>query len=190
MIKKKNKVKQVYSSRRKAQILAMIEASKDSSINFTKSRDPLDIVEMMLKIVEHLFIIPREDFLSHSRCRDHVNRRCLVANLIVSHTDLRDVAIGKAINRDRTTALHMFKLHDDLMSTDKTYREWFERASSLYARANYFPQADNVTIDIITERIIKLNEEMEVLNNMLGNLLVANNPKKQNVTSTEQSLTD
>lgn len=189
MIKKKNKVKQIYSSRRKSQILAMIEASKDSSINFTKSRDPLDIVEMMLKIVEHLFIIPREDFLSHSRCRDHVNRRCLVANLIVTYTDLRDVAIGKAINRDRTTALHMFKLHDDLMSTDKTYIEWFERASSLYARANFIPHIDSVTIDSIVERIIKLNEEVETLNGMLGNLLV-NVKSKDNVTSTEQSLID
>lgn len=189
MIKKKNKVKQIYSSRRKAQILAMIEASKDSSINFTKSRDPLDIVEMMLKIVEHLFVIPREDFLSHSRCRDHVNRRCLVANLIVTYTDLRDVAIGKAINRDRTTALHMFRLHDDLMSTDRTYRDWFERASSLYARANFIPHIDDVTMDSIIERIIKLNEEVETLNGMLGNLLV-NVKSKDNVTSTEQSLID
>jgi hypothetical protein len=170
MIKKKNKVKQVYSSRRKAQILAMI-------------------VEMMLKIVEHLFIIPREDFLSHSRCRDHVNRRCLVANLIVTYTDLRDVAIGKAINRDRTTALHMFRLHDDLMSTDRTYRDWFERASSLYARANFIPHIDDVTMDSIVERIIKLNEEVETLNGMLGNLLV-NVKSKENVTSTEQSLID
>ena len=189
MIKKKNKVKQIYSSRRKAQILAMIEASKDSSINFTKSRDPLDIVEMMLKIVEHLFVISREDFLSHSRCRDHVNRRCLVANLIVTYTDLRDVAIGKAINRDRTTALHMFRLHDDLMSTDRTYRDWFERASSLYARANFIPHIDDVTMDSIIERIIKLNEEVETLNGMLGNLLV-NVKSKDNVTSTEQSLID
>ena len=189
MIKKKNKVKQIYSSRRKAQILAMIEASRDSSINFTKSRDPLDIVEMMLKIVEHLFVIPREDFLSHSRCRDHVNRRCLVANLIVTYTDLRDVAIGKAINRDRTTALHMFRLHDDLMSTDRTYRDWFERASSLYARANFIPHIDDVTMDSIIERIIKLNEEVETLNGMLGNLLV-NVKSKDNVTSTEQSLID
>jgi hypothetical protein len=144
---------------------------------------------MMLKIVEHLFIIPREDFLSHSRCRDHVNRRCLVANLIVSHTDLRDVAIGKAINRDRTTALHMFRLHDDLMSTDRTYRDWFERASSLYARANFIPHIDDVTMDSIIERIIKLNEEVEALNGMLGNLLV-NVKSKDNVTSTEQSLID
>lgn len=189
MIKKKNKVKQVYSSRRKAQILAMIEASRDSSISFTKSRDPLDIVEMMLKIVEHLFVIPREDFLSHSRCRDHVNRRCLVANLIVSHTDLRDVAIGKAINRDRTTALHMFRLHDDLMSTDRTYRDWFERASSLYAKANFIPHINDVTMDSIIERIIKLNEEVEALNGMLGKLLV-NVKSKENVTSTEQSLID
>ena len=189
MIKKKNKVKQIYSSRRKAQILAMIEASRDSSISFTKSRDPLDIVEMMLKIVEHLFVISREDFLSHSRCRDHVNRRCLVANLIVSHTDLRDVAIGKAINRDRTTALHMFRLHDDLMSTVRTYRDWFERASSLYARANFIPHIDDVTMDSIIERIIKLNEEVETLNGMLGNLLV-NVKSKDHVTSTEQTLTD
>jgi hypothetical protein len=144
---------------------------------------------MMLKIVEHLFVIPREDFLSHSRCRDHVNRRCLVANLIVSHTDLRDVAIGKAINRDRTTALHMFRLHDDLMSTDRTYRDWFERASSLYARANFIPHIDDVTMDSIIERIIKLNEEVEALNGMLGNLLV-NVKSKDNVTSTEQSLID
>jgi hypothetical protein len=189
MIKKKNKVKQVYSSRRRAQILAMIEASRDSSISFTKSRDPLDIVEMMLKIVEHLFVIPRKDFLSESRCRDHVNRRCLVANLIVTHTDLRDVAIGKAINRDRTTALHMFRLHDDLMSTDNTYRDWFERASSLYARANFIPHINDVTMDSIIERIIKLNEEMETLNGMLGKLLV-NVKSKEDVTSTEQALTD
>jgi hypothetical protein len=99
------------------------------------------------------------------------------------------VAIGKAINRDRTTALHMFRLHDDLMSTDGTYRDWFERASSLYAKANFIPHINNVTMDSIIERIIKLNEEVEVLNGMLGNLLV-NVKSKDNVTSTEQALTD
>ena len=189
MIKKKNKVKQVYSTRRKKQILAMIEASRDSSINFTKSRDPLDIAEMMLKIVEHLFAIPRAEFLTNSRVRDHVVRRCLVANLILTYTDLRDVAIGKLINRDRTSAIHMFRLHDDLIIVDKTYKDYFERASSLYARANYLPRIDDVTMDSIIERIIKLNEEVETLNGMLGNLLV-NVKSKDHVTSTEQSLTD
>ena len=83
----------------------------------------------------------------------------------------------------------MFRLHDDLMSTDRTYRDWFERASSLYARANFIPHIDSVTIDSIVERIIKLNEEVETLNGMLGNLLV-NIKSKDNVTSTEQSLID
>jgi hypothetical protein len=189
MIKKKDKVKQIYSTRRKSQILAMIEASRDSSISFTKSRDPQDIAEMMLKIVEHLFAIPRAEFLTNSRVRDHVVRRCLVANLILTYTDLRDVAIGKIITRDRTSALHMFRLHDDLMIVDKTYKDWFERASSLYARANFIPHIDDVTIDSIIERIIKLNEEVETLNGMLGNLLV-NVKSKDNVTSTEQALTD
>ena len=189
MIKKKEKIKQIYSKRKKSQILAMIEYSRDSSISFTKSRDPLEIAEMMLKIVEHLFAIPRAEFLTNSRVRDHVVRRCLVANLVLTYTDLRDVAIGKIITRDRTSALHMFRLHDDLMIVDKTYKDWFERASSLYARANYFPHIDNVTIDSIIERIIKLNEEVELLNGMLGNLLV-NVKSKDHVTSTEQTLTD
>lgn len=189
MIKKPNKIQQAYSKRRKDQILAMIESSRDSSISFTKSRDPLEIAEMMLKIVEHLFIIPRTEFLTDSRIRDHVVRRCLVANLILTYTDLRDVAIGKIINRDRTSAIHMFRLHDDLIIVDKTYKDYFERASSLYARANYFPNIDNVTLDSIIERIIKLNEEVELLNGMLGNLLV-NVKSKDNVTSTEQALTD
>ena len=189
MIKKKKKVKQIYSARRKSQILAMIEASRDSSISFTKSRDPLDIAEMMIKIVEHLFAIPKEDFLTQSRYREHVTRRCLVANLLVTFTDLGDTAIGKVINRDRTTALHMFRLHDDLMIVDKTYKDWFERASSLYARANFIPHIDDVTMDSIIDRIISLNEEVELLNGMLGNLLV-NVKSKEDVTSTEQSLTD
>jgi hypothetical protein len=189
MIKKPNKIKQAYSKRRKDQILAMIESSRDLSINFTKSRDAMDIAEMMLKIVEHLFIIPREEFLTESRVRDNVVRRCLVANLILTYTDLRDVAIGKIITRDRTSALHMFRLHDDLMIVDKTYKDWFERASSLYARANYLPSMDAVTLDGVIEKIIKLNEEVELLNGMLGNLLV-NVKSKDNVTSTEQALTD
>ena len=149
----------------------------------------MDIAEMMLKIVEHLFIIPREEFLTESRVRDTVVRRCLVANLILTYTDLRDVAIGKIINRDRTSAIHMFRLHDDLMIVDKTYKEYFERASSLYARANYLPSMDSATLDSVIEKIIKLNEEVELLNGMLGNLLV-NVKSKENVTSTEQSLTD
>jgi hypothetical protein len=189
MIKKKNKAKQAYSKRRKDQILAMIEASRDSSISFTKSRDPQEIAEMMLKIVEHLFAIPRAEFLTESRMRDHVVRRCLVANLILTYTDLRDVAIGKIINRDRTSAIHMFRLHDDLIIVEKTYKDWFERASSLYARANFIPHIEDVTMDSIIERIIKLNEEVETLNGMLGNLLV-NVKSKDHVTSTEQSLTD
>jgi hypothetical protein len=189
MIKKKEKLKQIYSKRRKDQILAMIESSRDLSINFTKSRDPLEIAEMMLKIVEHLFAIPRSEFLTQSRLRDHVVRRCLVANLILTYTDLRDVAVGKIINRDRTSAIHMFRLHDDLIIVDKTYKDYFERASSLYARANYLPSVDRVTIDSIVERIIKLNEEVETLNGMLGNLLV-NVKSKDHVTSTEQTLTD
>lgn len=189
MIKKKEKIKQIYSKRKKSQILAMIESSRDSSISFTKSRDPLEIAEMMLKIVEHLFAIPRSEFLTQSRLRDHVVRRCLVANLVLTYTDLRDVAIGKLINRDRTSAIHMFRLHDDLIIVDKTYKDYFERASSLYARANYFPNIDDVTIDSIIERIIKLNEEVETLNGMLGNLLV-NVKSKDHVTSTEQTLTD
>ena len=83
----------------------------------------------------------------------------------------------------------MFRLHDDLMIVDKTYKDWFERASSLYARANFIPHIDDVTIDSIIEKIIKLNEEVELLNGMLGNLLV-NVKSKDNVTSTEQALTD
>jgi len=83
----------------------------------------------------------------------------------------------------------MFRLHDDLMIVDKTYKDWFERASSLYARANFIPHIDDVTMDSIIERIIKLNEEVEVLNGMLGNLLV-NVKSKDNVTSTEQALID
>ena len=189
MIKKREKLKQIYSKRKKSQILAMIESSRDSSISFTKSRDPLEIAEMMLKIVEHLFAIPRSEFLTQSRMRDHVVRRCLVANLILTYTDLRDVAVGKIINRDRTSAIHMFRLHDDLIIVDKTYKDYFERASSLYARANYLPRIDDVTMDSIIERIIKLNEEVETLNGMLGNLLV-NVKSKDHVTSTEQSLTD
>ena len=189
MIKKREKLKQIYSKRKKSQILAMIESSRDLSINFTKSRDPLEIAEMMLKIVEHLFAIPRSEFLTQSRLRDHVVRRCLVANLVLTYTDLRDVAIGKLINRDRTSAIHMFRLHDDLIIVDKTYKDYFERASSLYARANYLPRIDDVTMDSIIERIIKLNEEVETLNGMLGNLLV-NVKSKDHVTSTEQSLTD
>ncbi len=189
MIKKKEKIKQIYSKRKKSQILAMIESSRDSSISFTKSRDPLEIAEMMLKIVEHLFAIPRSEFLTQSRLRDHVVRRCLVANLVLTYTDLRDVAIGKLINRDRTSAIHMFRLHDDLIIVDKTYKDYFERASSLYARANYLPRIDDVTMDSIIERIIKLNEEVETLNGMLGNLLV-NVKSKDHVTSTEQTLTD
>lgn len=189
MIKKREKLKQIYSKRKKSQILAMIESSRDSSISFTKSRDPLEIAEMMLKIVEHLFAIPRSEFLTQSRLRDHVVRRCLVANLVLTYTDLRDVAIGKLINRDRTSAIHMFRLHDDLIIVDKTYKDYFERASSLYARANYLPRIDDVTMDSIIERIIKLNEEVETLNGMLGNLLV-NVKSKDHVTSTEQTLTD
>ena len=189
MIKKREKLKQIYSKRKKSQILAMIESSRDSSISFTKSRDPLEIAEMMLKIVEHLFAIPRSEFLTQSRMRDHVVRRCLVANLILTYTDLRDVAVGKIINRDRTSAIHMFRLHDDLIIVDKTYKDYFERASSLYARANYLPRIDDVTMDSIIERIIKLNEEVETLNGMLGNLLV-NVKSKDHVTSTEQTLTD
>ena len=189
MIKKREKLKQIYSKRKKSQILAMIESSRDSSISFTKSRDPQEIAEMMLKIVEHLFAIPRAEFLTESRMRDHVVRRCLVANLVLTYTDLRDVAIGKLINRDRTSAIHMFRLHDDLIIVDKTYKDYFERASSLYARANYLPRIDDVTMDSIIERIIKLNEEVETLNGMLGNLLV-NVKSKDHVTSTEQTLTD
>ena len=83
----------------------------------------------------------------------------------------------------------MFRLHDDLIIVDKTYKDYFERASSLYARANYLPRIDDVTMDSIIERIIKLNEEVETLNGMLGNLLV-NVKSKDHVTSTEQSLTD
>jgi hypothetical protein len=59
----------------------------------------------------------------------------------------------------------------------------------LYARANFIPHIDDVTIDSIIEKIIKLNEEVELLNGMLGNLLV-NVKSKDNVTSTEQALTD
>lgn len=189
MIKKPKKPNQVYSKRRHSQILAMIESSRDLSISFTKSHDPQDIAEMMLKIVEHLFAIPRAEFLTESRLRDHVVRRCLVANLILTYTNLRDTAIGKLINRDRSSAIYMFRLHDDLMIVDKIYKDYFERASSLYARANYLPSVDRVTIDGIVEKIIKLNEEVELLNGMLGNLLV-NVKSKDHVTSTEQSLTD
>jgi hypothetical protein len=144
---------------------------------------------MMMKIVEHLFHIPREEFLSESRIRDYVVRRTLVVNLITMHTHHRDVEIAKVINRDRTSVIHMQKLHDDLMFSDGTYREYFERASSLYARANYLPRVEDATLDSIIEKIVKLNEEVEVLNGMLGNLLV-NVKSKDNVTSTEQALTD
>ena len=167
----------------------LIESSRDSSIEFTKSRDPKAISEMMMKIVEHLFHIPREEFLSESRIRDYVVRRTLVVNLISMHTHHRDVEIAKLINRDRTSVIHMQKLHEDLMFSDGTYREYFERASSLYARANYLPRVEDATLDSIIEKIVKLNEEVEVLNGMLGNLLV-NVKSKDNVTSTEQALTD
>jgi hypothetical protein len=105
------------------------------------------------------------------------------------HTHHRDIEIAKLINRDRTSVIHMQKLHEDLMFSDGTYREYFERASSLYARANYLPRVEDATLDSIIEKIVKLNEEIEVLNGMLGNLLV-NVKSKDNVTSTEQALTD
>ena len=181
--------KKFYSTKRRKHLMNLIESSRDSSIEFTKSRDPKAISEMMMKIVEHLFHIPREEFLSESRIRDYVVRRTLVVNLISMHTHHRDVEIAKLINRDRTSVIHMQKLHEDLMFSDGTYREYFERASSLYARANYLPRVEDATLDSIIEKIVKLNEEVEVLNGMLGNLLV-NVKSKDNVTSTEQALTD
>ena len=186
---KKLDPKRQYSRKRRQQILAMIESSRDSSISFTKSRNPQDIAEMMLKIVEHLFHIPRGEFLSDSRLRDYVVRRTLVVNLISMHTDLRDTGIAEIVKKDRTSVIHMQKLHNDLMYSDGTYRDYFERSSSLYARANYLPRIEDVTLDGIIEKIVKLNEEVELLNGMLGNLLV-NVKSKDNVTSTEQALTD
>jgi len=187
MTKKKSKT--IYSARRRQQILPMIESLKDSSIELKKSQDPLDIAEMMFKIVEHLFVIPREEFLNEGRARDHVIRRCLIANLIGTFTDIRDYKIGELLGRDRTTILHMFRVHDDLIYSDKVYKDWFERASSLYARSNYFPKVDNVTMDSIIEKIIKINEDVEELNAMLGNLLV-NTKSLKDVSTTDQALTD
>jgi hypothetical protein len=105
------------------------------------------------------------------------------------HTDLRDTGIAEIVKKDRTSVIHMQKLHNDLMYSDGTYRDYFERSSSLYARANYLPRIEDVTLDGIIEKIVKLNEEVELLNGMLGNLLV-NVKSKDNVTSTEQALTD
>ena len=180
--------KKIYSTKRRRDILNLIESSRDSSIEFTKSRDPKAIAEMMMKVVEHLFHIPRTEFLSESRIRDYVVRRTLVVNLITMHTEMRDIEIGKIVGRDRTSVIHMQRLHDDLMFSDGTYRDYFERASSLYSRANYIPRINDATMDSILEKIIKLNEEVEQLNGMLGNLLV-NVKSKQDDSSTDP-LTD
>lgn len=181
-------VKPTFSKKKKMELIRLIESSRDSSLNLQKSRNPLDIAEMIIKIVEHLFHIPRAEFTSQSRDRDYVIRRCLVVNLISIHTNFRESAIGEYVNRDRVTVYHMFKLHEDLMYSDPTYRDYFQRASSLYARANFFPSVQCTTIDEITEKIIKLNEEMENLNEMLGVILT--NTKSSDDTESSQSLTD
>ena len=91
-----------------------------------------DISDALFKIVQLKTGVSTEDFLTHNRKRKFVLSRCIYANLLHIFTNLNDEEISKLINKDRTSVYHMYKIHEDLISVDKSYRKLFEDCSGNY----------------------------------------------------------
>lgn len=165
------------SKKQRKLLLDMIQSSQDSYLELPQAWDQEEIAKMMIKIVEHLYKVPAEDFIDRGseaggRSRGYVVRRVMVVNLIRLFTDMSDSDIAKHIKKDRTSVIHMYHNHDALMFSDKEYRLWFERAASLYSRINNQPRILDSKIGDVVEAVVNINKQVAELNQILGAYLI------------------
>jgi hypothetical protein len=165
------------SRKLRKQLSDMIESSQHSYLELPTAWNPDDIATMMIKIVEHLFKIPATEFIDKGseaggRSREYVLRRVMVVNLIRLFTDMSDTDTGKIVKKDRTSVIHMYHNHEAWMFSDKQYREWFERASSLYSRINRQPRILDAKIGDVVEAVVNINKQVAELNQILGAYLI------------------
>lgn len=155
----------------------MIESSQHSYLELPPAWSQADIAKMMIKIVEHLFKIPATEFIDKGseaggRIREYVVRRVMVVNLIRLFTGMSDTDTGKHVKKDRTSVIHMYHNHEAWMFSDKEYREWFERAASLYSRINKQPKILDARIGDVVDAVVNINKQVAELNQLLGAYLI------------------
>lgn len=165
------------SKKQRKLLLDMIQSSQDSYLELPQAWDQEEIAKMMIKIVEHLYKVPAEDFIDRGseaggRSREYVVRRVMVVNLIRLFTDMSDTDTGKIVKKDRTSVIHMYHNHEAWMFSDKQYREWFERAASLYSRINNQPRILDSKIGDVVEAVVNINKQVAELNQILGAYLI------------------
>lgn len=165
------------SKKQRKLLLDMIQSSQDSYLELPQAWDQEEIAKMMIKIVEHLYKVPAEDFIDRGseaggRSREYVVRRVMVVNLIRLFTDMSDTDTGRIVKKDRTSVIHMYHNHEAWMFSDKQYREWFERAASLYSRINNQPRILDSKIGDVVEAVVNINKQVAELNQILGAYLI------------------
>ena len=86
------------------------------------------ITENILAVVADAFGTTQEQILSESRVRPNPDARKAAAALMLSHPSFRYTyeQIGTILGgKDHSTVCNMKKRHDDLMETEKQYRDTY-----------------------------------------------------------------
>lgn len=141
-----------------------------------------DITTTLCKIVEIKTGISKEEFLSKNTKRKYVMARCIYVNLVYIYTGISQSEISKLIDKDRTTVLYMYKLHDNLISVDKAYLKLFQECSQKYISAVCTEKHLLSDPAVIMNRILRVEEEVKDLKNLLESTLL-NTSKNEAITS-------
>jgi hypothetical protein len=126
-----------------------------------------EVSEALLKIVELKTGIPRTEIFESNRKRKFVMARCLYVNLLHIFTDLSETEISKKIVKDRATVYHMYKVHDDLTSVDKSYVKLFGECSDKYVTMVCTAKYMLIDPAILMERVRKAELEIRELKEIL-----------------------
>lgn len=126
-----------------------------------------DVVEALSKIVELKTGIPIDDYLTPNRKRKYVMARCVYVNLMHIFTNLTETEIAMKINMDRASVYHMYKVHNDLISVDKSYIKLFEDCSDRYVALVCTNKYLMIEPALIMERINKAEKEIKELKEIM-----------------------
>lgn len=79
----------------------------------------------IIVVVSRLTDVSIREMRGKTRASDAVEARRIAMVLIRQKLHYTCARIGRMFKRDHSTALHAFKVHDDLMEVDKHYQEFF-----------------------------------------------------------------
>ena len=133
-----------------------------------------DVSDSLFKIVQLKTGVSTEDFLTQNRKRKFVMARCIYTNLMHVFTNLGDEEISKLINKDRTSVYHMYKIHEDLISVDKSYRKLFEDCSDSYVALVCSNKYLMIEPAILMDRLNKVEREVKELRELITAKLLLN----------------